>query len=39
VTLLIGQDFTLLVAVAILLVGATRGRLGYDAPERDLEDM
>ena len=39
VTLLMVQDVTLLVAVAILLVGATRGRLGYDIPERDLEDM
>ncbi len=31
------QDVTLLVALTIL-IGASRGRLGYDAPERDLED-
>jgi hypothetical protein len=31
------QDVTLLAALAIL-IGATRGRLGYDAPEHDLED-
>lgn len=38
-TLLIVQDLTLLVALAIL-IGATRGRLGYDAaPQSDLEDM
>ena len=35
VTLLMVQDFTLLVAVAVL-VGTTRGRLGYDAPESDV---
>lgn len=36
-TLLIVQDVTLLVAL-VILIGATRGRLGYDAPEHDLED-
>ena len=39
VTLLVVQDITLLAALAIL-IGATRGRLGYDAaPQGDLEDM
>jgi hypothetical protein len=39
VTLLIVQDVTLLVAL-VILIGATRGRLGYDAaPQSDLEDM
>ena len=39
VTLLVVQDVTLRVALAIL-IGATRGRLGYDAaPQSDLEDM
>jgi len=39
VTLLIVQDITLLVAL-VILIGATRGRLGYDAaPQSDLEDM
>jgi hypothetical protein len=38
-TLLTVQDIALLVALAIL-VGATRGRLGYDAaPQSDLEDI
>lgn len=38
-TLLIVQDVTLLVAL-VILIGATRGRLGYDAaPQSDLEDM
>ena len=38
-TLLIVQDVTLLVAL-VILIGATRGRLGYDAAQQsDLEDM
>ena len=38
-TLLIVQDVTLLVAL-VILIGATRGRLGYEAaPQSDLEDM
>jgi len=38
-TLLTVQDIALLVALAIL-IGATRGRLGYDAaPQSDLEDI
>ena len=38
-TLLVMQNVTLLAAVAIL-IGATQGRLGYDAaPQSDLEDM
>jgi membrane protease YdiL (CAAX protease family) len=39
VTLLVVQDITLLVALSIL-IGATRGRLGYTAaPQGDFEDM
>lgn len=39
VTLLIVQDVTLLVAL-VILIGTTRGRLGYDAaPQSDLEDI
>ena len=37
-TLLMVQGVTLLAALAIL-IGATHGRLGCDAPERDLKDM
>ncbi len=38
-TLLIVQDVTLLVAL-VVLIGTTRGRLGYDAaPQSDLEHM
>ncbi len=38
-TLLIVQDVTLLVAL-VILIGATRGRLGYEAAlQSDLEDM
>jgi hypothetical protein len=38
VTPLMVQGVILLAALA-LLIGATRGRLGYDAPERELKDM
>jgi hypothetical protein len=39
VTLLIVQDVTLLVAL-VILIGTSRGRLGYEAaPQSDFEDM
>jgi hypothetical protein len=37
-TLLMVQGANLLAALA-LLISATRGRLGYDAPERELKNM
>jgi hypothetical protein len=38
VTLLMVQGVTLQAALAIF-IGATRGRVGYDAPERELKGM